>query len=100
VGGIVMLNKQRFIEAGMYNEKFVSWGAEDNELDRRTQILGHKQFRTLDQQSICFHMFHRQAMRSNNPYYRKNVDEAVMVDKMSKTDLQTYIKTWPWLNQS
>jgi predicted glycosyltransferase involved in capsule biosynthesis len=94
VGGIVMLNKERFLEIGGYNEKFICWGAEDNELFTRCDILNHKKFRDEDLNSICFHLFHKNAIRSVHPYYQSNCDELTKVEKMNKEELQNYIKTW------
>lgn len=94
VGGIVLFNRERFLEIGAYNEKFVCWGAEDNELFTRCSILEHKKFRDTDINSICFHLFHRDAVRNNHPYYQSNFDEANKVEKMNKEELQKYIKTW------
>jgi hypothetical protein len=94
VGGIVLFNKQRFLEMGGYNEKFICWGAEDNELLSRCKILEHKVYRDTAQKAICFHLFHRNAVRNEHPYYQSNFDEVNMVEKMSKTELQNYIKTW------
>jgi predicted glycosyltransferase involved in capsule biosynthesis len=94
VGGIVMFNRERFIEVGGYNQKFVAWGAEDNELDKRISILEHKKFRDVSPEAICFHLFHRNALRNTHPFYQSNFNEAHLVEKMSKDELQKYITTW------
>ena len=94
VGGIVMFNKDRFLEMGGYNENFICWGAEDNELYHRCNILEHKQYRDNDLNSVCFHLFHRSAVRNQHPFYQSNFDEANKVVKMSKDELSSYVKTW------
>lgn len=94
VGGIVMFNRERFLEIGGYNEKFICWGAEDNELFHRCKILEHKMYRDLDINSLCFHLFHNNAVRNQHPFYQSNFDEAGLVESMSKHELQEYIKTW------
>ena len=94
VGGIVMFNRDRFIEVGMYNEKFIAWGAEDNELFTRIKKLEHKMFRIDDIDSVCFHLFHSNAIRNNHAYYQSNFDEARKVDEMTKEELKAYIDTW------
>jgi predicted glycosyltransferase involved in capsule biosynthesis len=94
VGGIVMFNKQRFLEMGGYNEKFIAWGAEDNELYSRSKILEHKTFRDTDMDSVCFHLYHANAIRNNHPFYQSNFDEAGYVESLNKEQLQEYIKTW------
>jgi len=97
VGGIVMFNRERFLEIGGYNEKFIAWGAEDNELCTRVKILEHKSFRDNDIDSVCFHLFHNNAIRNNHPYYQSNFDEAAHTGAMTKEELITYIKTWQHL---
>lgn len=94
VGGIVMFNTERFLEIGAYNEKFICWGAEDNELFSRCEILEHKKYRDTDLNSICFHLYHTNAVRNQHPFYQSNFDEAGKVGKMSKQELIDYIKTW------
>jgi predicted glycosyltransferase involved in capsule biosynthesis len=94
VGGIVMFNRERFLEIGGYNEKFICWGAEDNELYSRCNILEYKQYRDNDLNSVCFHLFHRSAVRSQHPFYQSNFDEANKVERMSKDELHQYVKTW------
>jgi predicted Zn-dependent peptidase len=89
-----MFNTERFLQIGAYNEKFICWGAEDNELFTRCKILEHTKFRDTDINSVCFHLFHRNAVRSNHPYYQSNFDEAGRVESMSKEQLLNYIKTW------
>jgi predicted glycosyltransferase involved in capsule biosynthesis len=98
VGGIVMFNRERFLDIGSYNEKFICWGAEDNELFTRCNILEHKKYRDTDINSICFHLHHKNAIRAHHPYYQQNFDEANLVGKMSKLELQDYIKTWKHLD--
>ncbi len=98
VGGIVLFNKEKFLEIGGYNEKFICWGAEDNELFSRCDILRHKKFRDEDLNSICFHLFHQNAVRANHPYYQSNFDEAGKVSNMSYDELSNYIKTWKQFN--
>lgn len=98
VGGIVMFNTKRFLEIGAYNERFICWGAEDNELFTRCEILEHKKYRDTDLDSICFHLFHTNALRNQHPFYQSNFEEAGKVSKMSKQELKEYIKTWNQFN--
>ena len=98
VGGIVIFNRERFLEIGGYNEKFICWGAEDNELFERCKILDHKLYRDESPEAICFHLFHESAIRSGHPYYNSNFDEMDKVSKMTKDELVSYIKTWKQFN--
>jgi hypothetical protein len=96
-GGIVMFNKKRFLSIGGYNENFIGWGCEDNEIVSRVDILGHKKFRDTDVQSICFHLYHRSAERAENPFFDKNSVEWHKIKAMNKEQLLEYIKSWHWL---
>lgn len=97
VGGIVMFNRERFLEIGGYNEKFIAWGAEDNELCTRVKTMEHNSFRDDNIDSVCFHLFHNNAIRNNHPYYQSNFDEAAHTGAMTKEELGEYIKTWSHL---
>jgi hypothetical protein len=94
VGGIVMFNKERFLEIGGYNEKFIAWGAEDNELDSRIKTMEHISFRDNSDNSICFHLFHTNNIRNQHPYYQSNCDELHKIENMTKEQLTKYIATW------
>jgi hypothetical protein len=93
-GGIVMFNKEKFTAIGGYNQNFIGWGCEDNEIKVRLSTLELDIYRTNNKEAICFHLFHRSAMRSENPFYNHNFDIIHKVQEMSKKDLQEYIKTW------
>lgn len=93
-GGIVMFNKELFLKAGGYNEKFIGWGCEDNEILTRMNKLECKMFRDTRKTSICFHLFHRNAQRDDNPFFNSNAEEWGKIQKMEKQELEEYIKTW------
>jgi predicted glycosyltransferase involved in capsule biosynthesis len=96
-GGIVMFNKKLFMNAGGYNENFIGWGCEDNEIVSRLNILEHKMFRHIKPKAICFHLYHNSAQRDDNPFFEKNAKEWHTVKDMNKKKLEKYIKTWHWL---
>ena len=100
VGGIAMFNRELFYKIGGYNPNFIAWGAEDNEIINRILKLELKDFRDTKDYSICFHLFHRNAVRNNHPYYNHNFVEADKVDKMNKLELEQYISIWnPFTNE-
>lgn len=99
VGGIVMFHKHRLLEIGGYNEAFICWGAEDNELVERCKILEHVFYRDENNESVCFHLFHQAATRAGHPFYESNFNEMGKVSRMCKKDLQEYIKTWNQKNE-
>lgn len=96
-GGIVMFNREKFLSIGGYNENFIGWGCEDNEIVSRVNILGKKHFRDTDESSICFHLYHRSAERAENPFFDQNSIEWHKIKAMSKDELTNHIKTWHWL---
>lgn len=96
-GGIVMFNRDLFLSIGGYNENFIGWGCEDNEIVARVDILGHKKFRDTNPQAICFHLYHRSAERAENPFFDQNSVEWHKIKAMNKEQLEAHIKTWHWL---
>jgi hypothetical protein len=97
-GGFVMFNREKFLSIGGYNENFIGWGCEDNEILRRIDILGHKHFRDTRPEAICFHLFHRAAERAENPFFNANSSEIHKIQAMDKQQLEEYMKTWRWMN--
>jgi len=96
MGGAIFWKKKVFIDGGMENENFISWGAEDWERVRRFTKLGYRFGRV---KGPLYHINHSRTQESSeaNPYYQKNVVEFQKIDRMNKEELQEYIKTWPWL---
>jgi predicted glycosyltransferase involved in capsule biosynthesis len=93
-GGFVMFNKNKFLNAGGYNENCIGWGCEDNELVDRLLTLGHEFYRSSNPEDICFHLYHRSAERAENPFFHKNGEEWRKVKDMSKEELESYISKW------
>jgi hypothetical protein len=98
-GGIVMFNRQKFLSIGGYNEKFIGWGCEDNEIVSRIDILNHKKFRDTNAQAICFHLYHRSAERAENPFFEQNSIDWHKIKAMNKDELEKYMETWSWMKQ-
>lgn len=97
MGGALFWKRDVFIKGGMENENFISWGAEDWERVRRFTKLGYRFGRV---KGPLYHIDHSRTQDSNesNPYYQRNVVEFQKVDAMNKEQLESYIKTWPWLS--
>ena len=98
MGGVIVFNKERFKGIGGWHEKFRSWGCEDNELFNRCDILSVKKHRVDNINDVCFHLWHENAIRHNNPYYDSNVNELDKLSQgsISKNKLEDYIKTWDY----
>ena len=95
VGGIVMFNKENFLRIGGYNENFIAWGAEDEEVVIRCKILNHQCYRDANLNSLLFHLNHHNALRQHHQFYNSNVDELTKVSNMNEIELKSYIETWP-----
>ena len=82
-GGAIFANKQAFIEAGMENERFYGWGAEDDELYYRWQNLGYKIYRS---KGVIFHLSHP---RGDNSDYSSAVHKKQAHTELNKTIIST-----------
>jgi SAM-dependent methyltransferase len=98
VGGAVLWNKESFIDAGMENENFISFGPEDCERHDRAKILG---FQIRRVRGSLFHMNHWVGPDStpSNPYFRHNNEEIEKIRRMDQRALREYIDTWSWRHQ-
>lgn len=95
VGLVNFLDKASFIEAGMMNEHFRSWGFEEMELYIRLLKLGYPVLRT---GGIAYHLGHERGADSlpHNDYYAANQREYHKVMAMNPDDLRAYIASWEW----
>jgi hypothetical protein len=95
VGGALFWNKEDFISGGMENEKFISWGFEDNERFSRFKKLGYKIIRT---EGNMYHLNHHRTPNSNNKhsFYTNNMNEFSRINNMSKQQIIKEISTWSW----
>jgi len=95
VGGAVLWNKESFIEGGMENQHFVSFGPEDCERHDRAKVLGFQIERI---GGTLFHMNHYVGPNSSprNPHFQDNEKELEKIRSMNKMDLKVYVDTWPW----
>lgn len=98
LGGAIFFNKEKYLQAGLENENFVSWGFEDNERINRLIKLGCKISRT---KGVLYHLEHERTLNSvpEQPKYNDNMIEYGKVTNMSKDELIKYIKTWGWVNE-
>jgi SAM-dependent methyltransferase len=95
VGGAVLWNRDSFIDGGMENEYFVSFGPEDCERHDRFKTLGFDIRRV---GGTLFHMNHFVGDNSSprNPRFAANVAEQEKVHRMTRDELRAYVDTWPW----
>lgn len=98
VGGAIFVNKESYCKAGMENEKFITWGCEDQERVERMKLLDYK-VNSLDGE--IYHINHIRKLidtpENESEEYKNNVKEFHKIKSMSKTELENYIKKWNWL---
>ena len=98
-GGCVVWRRQSFLECGMENEHFVSWGFEDDERLSRAEILGLKIHRV---GGNIFHVHHPRGENSSSshPFYEANKKELERISAMDATQLRHEIEQWPWRREA
>lgn len=91
-GWAQFFNRKSYIEGGMENEEFVSYGYEDNERVYRFETLGYKVGRVEDQ---IFHLEHARTFNSwfSNPHIGNNKDLYERIKTLNKEKLEHYYKT-------
>lgn len=95
-GGVININRQHFIDAGMDNEYFKSWGPDDVERVKRMKNLGYNVRRV---KGPAFHLPHERKENSgyNDTYtVLTYMEEYVKVCNMRQRELQLYVDTWSW----
>jgi len=95
-GGALFWNKRSFINFGMENQNFIDWGCEDNERMIRAMKLNLGITRV---HGNLYHLEHprNDDVNAGQQFYKQNVAELTKINKISKTKLVEYIKTWQWL---
>ena len=98
VGGCLFYNKESFIDAGMENENFLSYGPEDCERYDRFNILGLKVERI---KGALYHIDHYIGVNSSkqNPHHKANEVELNKIRSLNRNKLLEYIDTWGWVNK-
>lgn len=97
VGGIVMFRTDVIKQVRGYNDKFIAWGYEDNELHYRITTLGYEEYRTDNSRDFCFHLRHSNTIRDNSPFYVQNHREVTHVTSLNKEQIHDYIQSWKTL---
>lgn len=97
-GWAQFFNRKSYIDGGMENENFVSYGYEDNERPVRFEKLGYKVGRVDD---VIYHMEHVRTMNSwfTNPYIENNKNLYEFLKDMSSEDLKNYYKTVEYITK-
>jgi len=95
VGGCVLWRREAFERAGMENERFVSWGAEDDERVDRARTLGLRVERC---EGVVYHLRHARGPDSDatNPMFERNLAELARITAMDRPTLAFEVAGWPW----
>ncbi|MCG2588208.1 galactosyltransferase-related protein [Rhodohalobacter sulfatireducens] len=94
VGGAFFANKETYFEAGMENERFYGWGAEDDERIIRWELLGYR-YKRLD--GVIYHLTHQRG--KNSTFYTNKKEEIARSElykilAMSNQELEEYVNRW------
>lgn len=94
LGGAPLFCRKTFLELGGYNERFISWGWEDNEIVHRFQMMGAPAWYL--NEDYCFHLHHERGADSGGDVRlrRHNMREFRRVKRMSRNQLECYIETY------
>lgn len=94
VGGGFLANREKYIEAGMENEKFYGWGREDGERINRWKILGYRYKRV---NGPLFHLTHERGINSRFHSSKQDdikASEVFRLYAMSKEEMLNEINQW------
>jgi hypothetical protein len=91
-GGATFFQKNAFLEMGGYNETFISWGWEDDEIVLRFTKLG---FPPARMPGICVHMHHPRGPNSSDthPHFQRNFHTYKTLFRKTPLELCHYIQT-------
>ena len=96
VGGIFVVNREKYIQAGMENESFIGWGPEDIERLKRLTILNLPVSRVA---GCIYHLYHPRKLISGYVGQSQNLSakkELLRICRMSMVDLLKEIAGWSW----
>lgn len=99
VGGIFVVNRKKYMDAGMENEYFMGWGPEDIERLKRLTILNLPVLRI---EGCIYHLSHPRKFNSGFVDQSQNVSakkELLRICGMSKDDLLKEISGWSWVHK-
>jgi hypothetical protein len=97
-GWAQFFNRQVYIDGGMENENFVAYAPEDKERFYRFTTLGYNVGRIND---YVYHLEHSRGENSwfNNPHMLTNMEEWEKIQKMNRSELQSYYSNQSYLKK-
>jgi len=96
VGGCLVGKTKTFKEINGFNPNIIGWGYEDNEIIHRGNRLGYNMVYINTDKPLLFHLPHTTTEydKSCHPFYQNNHREFLKTSNMTKSELESYIKTW------
>lgn len=97
VGGVFVIDCQKYIQLGMENEYFVGWGPEDVERLKRLTIMDIPVSRI---EGCIYHLFHPRKLNSSyvsRSQYISVMNELFRICGMTKLELLREINNWEWV---
>lgn len=97
-GWAQFFNRRSYIDGGMENENFISYGYEDNERPLRFEKLGYKVGRV---DNLIYHMEHSRTMNSwfTNPHINNNKNLYETLKQMTNEDIVEYYKNVDYVRE-
>ena len=92
-GGAILVNVQKYIEAGMENERFYGWGPEDFERYDRWEGLNYKIYRS---EGCIYHLSHPRDMNGkyNSQHQMNNMtNELTIIQNSSPEEIREHMNT-------
>ena len=98
IGWGQMITKTAEVSAGLWNEEFISWGAEDCEFYYRLSLFGFKVGRVIDD---IFHFEHGRTFNSHyhNPKFQDNDRLWNKIRTLDKDELTQYYSTLNYIQR-
>jgi len=98
IGWGQMITKTAEVSAGLWNEEFISWGAEDCEFYYRLNLFGFKVGRVIDD---IFHFEHGRTFNSHyhNPKFQDNDRLWNKIRTLDKDELTKYYSTLNYIQR-
>ncbi len=99
-GGMVFFKKACLLAAGLYNERFKSWGHEDRELLHRLAVFGHPVRRVAGPMLHLHHPRFADSHPMKNPHFAANCREYDRIRALAPEALAAEAAAFPWLAET
>lgn len=70
-GGCNLISRKAFSRIEGYDHRFIGWGFEDTDFLNRSRRVNRLKY--FNDNSVCWHTHHENAIRTENPHYNNNI---------------------------